>query len=591
MSYTEINSREGLPYGGMPYDVILNKLEETDPELVDEVRGLDELHAMEDNYDDYVRGEIIDWSPDAPFLESDHPVRDPAVSRSRLNLLHNGTRGSHPELPRHPELFIGFTGNDPRGRVNDPRFDEVRGQITSRAADLAVRFGNNDDFALAERPWTNQSISYAMKEVHRRVKGNTKVFSVEKEGRPWGNNVVANEFASGQVRAGALDAGTESFQDGDARFVAGDHGGAADRFSDGVRGMRGADGHAAAPWRHSVTDTDLGVHRHGQTRGAGRTTLGGNAVGGGRVLSAAADQDWAVSRRARSANRQTLGATVAAAARYHRATRSRAHDQDPGVAYEQRGMPGAGLAPARDVARAFRHGTEDQSRRPAGTIQDGAGGELGGARGLTPGRTAVAPRHTVSSTTPNGHLTNAESIVAGLREGTAAGRRRIAGMVVTDGARHLALAEVGSDGVVGGGLAPGADVGRVGRETSMRVSRAAAAEGLEVHSYRGAAPQRTRDVAHGRAAYDTGTWRGSREALPVGMSRAPTWRSATQGQTDLGDLPENVFGAAADVGGLNGGAPVGPKRLRSQAWSDSAGLSDELGEGFDRYDDDNGIAV
>jgi len=102
MSWTEIRHREGFNYGSLPYDALTEKLEETDPDLVSEVRGLDEFHDLEDDYKNYARSEIIDWAPDAPYLESDHPVRDPSTSRSILNLHYNGTRGFSPELPRHP---------------------------------------------------------------------------------------------------------------------------------------------------------------------------------------------------------------------------------------------------------------------------------------------------------------------------------------------------------------------------------------------------------------------------------------------------------------------------------------------------------
>lgn len=576
----------------MPYDVLLEKLEETDPELVDEVRGFDEFHDLEDDYHNYARAEIIDWGPDAPFLESDHPRRDPALSRSILNLHYNATRGSQPELPRHPELFYGFTGNDPRGANTDPRFDQVRGHITSRAANLTVSMGDNDDHHEAERPWTGQSISYGMKEIHRRLKNNVRVFPVQKEGRPWSNNVVADNFAGGDLRAAQLVAGDESlayqtesfYGGGPVRFAAGDYGPAVDLFSDGVRGP-GVFSDVAAPWRHSTGDADLGVQQYGQKRGAGRSQMGPGAVGGGRTRTGGPDQDWAESQRARSTNRQVLGATMAQAARYRRALKSGRPDQDWTATYEAYGPPGAGLTPSRDVALLYRHAVEDQSRRPEGEVQDGDGGMLGSAAGLTP---AAHPEHAIRASevgvTPNAHLTNVESIVTGLREGTAAGRRRIAGQVVADGARNLATAESEPGGRRG--ALPSSDYGRIAQMTEMPLQRSAAAGGLEVHTYRGAPPTRPeRRVAVGQGGYDSLTWRRQHEALPVGRSRAPgEWRSATQGQYTLGDAPEQVFGYTAEYpGGI--GAPTGPKGLRPGGWSDSANLSDSIG-GFS-----DGLAV
>jgi hypothetical protein len=585
--------REGLDYGGMPYDEILFRLEETDPDLVGQVRGYDEFHDVESDYDNYVRSEIVDWTPDAPYLESDQPRRDPAWSRSMLHLRYNGTRGSNPELPRHPELFYGFTGNDPRGAdVDNPRFDQVRGHITARAAELTVRMGDNDDFHLAERPWTNQSISYARKEIHRRLKANTKIFTVQKEGRPWSRNYVADEFAASHLRAAGMDAGDESltYRASDTvepiaipeRFAAGDHGPADDLWTGGVRGVDAGHrlGAEVAPWRHTTGEADLGVQRYGQKRGAGRATLGGAAQGGGRLTTAGADQDWTESRRARSTNRQALGATMALAARHRRAIKSGAHDHDgvPGAGLEARAMAGGGLAPSRDVAAMHRLTVEDQARRPATEVQDGEGGALGPAAGLTPAaHPERAVRATRAHTSPNAHLTNVGSIVAGLREGTAAGRRRIAGLVVADGARPSGPGEEVS-GARRGAL-PSTDYGRTAYLAEMPLSRAAAAEGLVVHAYGSAAPGRPEQrAALARGAYDAATWQRQHEALPQGRSQAPgQWKSATTGQTTVGDTPDRVFGYDAEVVGAHGAAPTGPKSLRAGGWSDSAGLSDSVG--------------
>lgn len=573
MSYTEINAREGLPDGGMPYDVILRKLEETDMDLVNEVRGADPLHDIRDDYDSYARAEIVDWTPDAPYLESDHPRRDPAISRSTLNLRYNGTRGSHPELPRHPEMFYGFTGNDPRGASTDPRFDEVRGHVTSRAGDLAVRMGNNDDFALAERPWTNQSISYGMKELHRRVKQNTKVFTVQREGRPWGNNVVANEFAAGDLRSAAVGDGAEILQQdgaGSARFTGGDHGLATDATTGDIRRVDVANAESA-PWRHATGDADLGVHQYGQNRGAGRSMIGDAAVGGGRVRTAVADAAWDESRRGDGARgRAALGATMALAARHRAIVKSGVADQDAGVSREGFAAA-AGLAPAADIARLHRMAVEDQSRRPADTVQDGDA--RGPARGLTPGaHPERAARATEMSTAPNDYLTNVSAIVAGLRAGTAAGRRRIAGAVVSDTARNLAVAE--TFGGTRRGAPPKHDREVLRRAIEAPLAQSGAA-GLAVHVYGTGAPV-SADARIAAGTYDGATWHASREAAALGRSRPPEWRSATQGQTRLGDDAAHVFGFTGESTG--GSAPVGPKRLRAGDWSDSAGLSDTISE-------------
>jgi hypothetical protein len=566
----------------LPYDAILEKLEETDPDLIDEVRGLDSLHDLRNEYPDYVRSEIIDWTPDAPWLESEHTRRDPALSRSIVNLRYNATRGSRPELPRHTELFYGFTDRDPRGPLLEPRFDVVRGHITSRAANLTVSMGDNDRWHEAERPWTNQSISYGMKELHRRLKNSTRVFTVQKEGRPWGRNVAADAFAGRDLRAAQLGAGGESmaptterfYGSGPARFAGSDYGPAGELYTDGVRGVDGAhrEGAERAPWRHTAGEADLGVQQYGQERGGGRMTFGPGATGGARARAGGSSQDWSESHFARSANRQVLGATMALAARNRAAARSGQLDQAPGPGYAVRGPHGSGLAPARDVGLAYRRVTEDSVRRPG--LQDGEA--FGPAVGITPAAHPERALRAVSAaTTPNDHLANVEAIVTGLREGTAASRRRIASQVVADGTRHLAVEE----GVPGArrGLRPGADPGSVSVATDMATYRPAAAEGLEVHTYGTAPPRPEHRAALGRGAYDPATWHRQSEALPVGRSQAPGWRSMTQAQTMLGEAPGRVFGGDVDTGGYGGAAPVGPKSLRAGAWSDSAALTDEVG--------------
>ena len=197
MSFMEINDEKGMPFGGMPYDEIAYKLEETDPDLVAEVRGYDPFYDHELAHDNYVRSEILDWSPDETWLESQHPARDPARARAQLNLRYSGGRGPNDyRLPNHPELFMGFTGNDPRGRdVEQPVIARVRGQQAARARNLEVRMGHNvghdgpGGFIEADRPWTGMSKEYDKKEMQRRMKSYLQWFPAEKVGRPGGRKV------------------------------------------------------------------------------------------------------------------------------------------------------------------------------------------------------------------------------------------------------------------------------------------------------------------------------------------------------------------------------------------------------------------
>jgi len=339
-----VENHRGNDYGSMPMDALLHKLEETDPSLVDEVRDRDEFRN--DDYDDYARGEIIDWSPDSPVFESDHARRDPALSRTRLNLRYNGTRGTAPDV-RHPDLFIGFTGNDPRGVDNTPRFDLLRDQNTSRLGLLTVRMGDNDDNAVVERPWTAQAFSKGMQERLKRAKRDMKVFTEQKVGSIPGRAFIANPGCARELRALELQ-NNETLQTAGARFSTGDHAPANGIANSGVRGVdSGRAGSEKAPWRFVGTDTPLGVQKYGSQSGGGRATIGAGAQAS---RFAPSDQSFATSAKTLSANRRVLGATLAAAARYNVAARSGDVDQRTGPSYEA-SATGTHLMPASDVAQ------------------------------------------------------------------------------------------------------------------------------------------------------------------------------------------------------------------------------------------------
>lgn len=209
MSYTEINDHYGMHFGGINEDEIIRRLETTDQKLIDDVKGNDDFHTTQAEYTDYARGEIVDWGPDNVFLESDRPARDPALSRSIVNLHYGGTRGSNPNLPMHPELFIGFTGNDPRGADTQVRFDNMRGWATTQAVSLSARFQESNDQFIADRPWTGPSQSYGMKDLHQRLAGNTKVFTTEKVNWATGRNTTLDDVFGLRDRRYAIADGSD----------------------------------------------------------------------------------------------------------------------------------------------------------------------------------------------------------------------------------------------------------------------------------------------------------------------------------------------------------------------------------------------
>jgi len=201
MMITDLREKLGIsddmPYGGMPYSKIIPRYEKTP--MNNNINSVNENYDSnnnaydEDPFENYVRGQIIDWGTDAPLFESDHIKRDPSFSKSNINLRYNGNRGHTADLPRHPDLFVGFTGNDPRGATNDPRMEQMRGFITAHTSNIEPTMGKNDDNHLAERPWTNQSISYDKKYLQKQTANNLKVFSSQKEGNPIGRNINTDE--------------------------------------------------------------------------------------------------------------------------------------------------------------------------------------------------------------------------------------------------------------------------------------------------------------------------------------------------------------------------------------------------------------
>jgi hypothetical protein len=183
MSFEYRINERGLPYGGIPDLELIKKLEET------EMKKPEEGDDYSIDYNNYIRSEIIDWTPDQPYLESDKTRRDPSLSRSILNLRHVGTRGTL-DIPSHPEMFMGFMDQDPRAIDNNPRFDQYHDQISVRLPNIEVRMGNNDSSHTHERPWSNQSLDQCRRDIQTSLQTNTKVFYDEYDGRSLNQNII-----------------------------------------------------------------------------------------------------------------------------------------------------------------------------------------------------------------------------------------------------------------------------------------------------------------------------------------------------------------------------------------------------------------
>lgn len=532
MSAIEINSKNGgMNYGGLRHDAMLGKLEETDPKLLPRRRATFDTDGFDDPslYETHARGEILDWGPDAPYLESDAARRDPSVSRSAINLRYNGTRGSRPELPRHPELFIGFVGNDPRGVANDPRFEQVRTHMAARANRLQVTMGNNNADVEAERPWVASTISYAKKEIQRRTKAMTKIFTRQKEGRPQGRNIAnpaASQHGANFARREAVD---ERHNEGFAhnRAVAVDRAGQSARSGFGGAGERGIGSVATM----QLGDTDLAVQRYNVVASGKRLVEARTGEGG------APTQDWTASRVAE--NRVTLAQTVASAAAAQAVAKAGAHDQPTRDAAVSRMTP-AGASPS-DVARAYRLQQSQQS------IQT--------------------------------HLSNAASISRALKTGDPSAIRKVAGQAVADGVRGQAVEGLSANKR---GTAQ-KDAANAARQIEAAVVGAAAA-GRETASYRSLASVGDTRTALSEAQYEAAQMGQSRLTQDLGKAaEAGRWRSATQGQHEQGYDGYFEAGAngsratdtAVEIGG-KGGIKAGATRVRPSGESLNEGFGAEF---------------
>jgi len=439
MPYTEINHRKGLNYGGMPHDALLRKMEETNPAAVAAVSGRGCLAAMEDEYDDFARSEIVDWGPDSPWLESDQTRDNANQSRQKLNLRHNGTRGNYPDLPRHPEMFIGFTGDDPRGSDNTPRFDKMREQIVARAPGLTARMGRSSDDHIAERPWTGPSLQMARAEMQRRLRdnGHMRWFTTGKDGRQSHPAYVVRPHGEVDRRYAITEGGAEGLVpcrhyaptvDADAPGP-----GRVDRLvSGGTRRSAGANRY----------DTDLATGTSAKARrtGVAATMAAAVALSGGQKRLARKDHyDSTLPVEAFYAPGGGLNSSRDVQAAAHAAVEDAVKAAEIGaLGPDAVGGYGLGLRPSGDVSGLTGTGSHLDHEKSAHAVLHDIGSEMG--RGLRPAGDASGltgtGSHFAHEKSANAVLHDiASEMGRGLVDTSAQARRRVAGAIHSDGLR------------------------------------------------------------------------------------------------------------------------------------------------------------
>jgi hypothetical protein len=613
MSYTEIRDEGGLRYGGLPHDEIARKLEETDPVLVREVSGADPLTPLEEAYKSYVRSEIVDWSPDEPHMEADHPSRDPARSRQVLNVLHSGGRGPNDyRLPQHPELFLGFTGNDPRGRdVGAPVLAHVRGHMAARGREKEVRMGENvghDGFQEAHRPWAGMPQEYARKELMRQQRARMQWFPAEKVGRPWGRSTVQDEYYGLRQRTGVLRDGHEGVHVAEenqpgflgplyapaSRHPALGSDPAFGTEEGGVRGGLPGSGETA-PWRNVLPEAELEAVRY-QASGLRRRreSSGAGAFGGARAKLAGSGSEavFGGSGPGQAINRRHLATLMSAAAAQRRAG-VRAAEGDIAAGHSEEGFArgGADARLGRDVARAAQLGVGDQPRSAA--VQEHTGWRAAG-RGAPPADQQALLHQVEATHTPPAQvrLAAGEAMVRSLRAGTAADLRRVLGAPVAAGVRGVGLGDpVGLPHGVG--AVPGADYSGVAARGTAALQRPGAGEMERAALGAQGAPQLADRVLAAQAGWSgiAAAPAGERAGFDPRSAGAPVFVSHTGEHERLGRSQAETFGrdAVGRSGGLVPVTEVRPVALTLADRGDTTVTSRSL-EGFAPELEGEGVA-
>ncbi len=448
--------------------------------------------------------------------------------------------------------------------------DQARGYMTSHAAGLAVRFKDNDNHHVAERPWTNQAISYAHKAIQRRTRDALKVFKVQKEGRPIGRNVVTNGSPL-RARAEAAAVADDGLQQIGPRFVAGDFCPASDvegsasgvgaphlaarplpaldsEFGRGrINGSRalGAPPAAAAPWQHITGEATLGAHLYQPSPGRAAPQHGAPAA-----ALVALDQQVVEQRTHRAATAAVVARLAAIG--LARATQpvQDAHAAAALTAHRADARSGV-VAPPAESRAALR-----RTRAAPGDVQHGDSKDIPAPPSAWVGGDIVRALHAASPS----HLGGGPSLVA-------AHGRSAAPALMTPGAHvrteHLGAAAVDRASAGARPLPVPGDVSGVARYGIAQLIGPAAAA-IETIVYSAAAPDAAHVVAEAQSSQDPRAWATSAENASSAVAIRP-WYSATQGQTypdATPPLPEREDGARPVV--------LGAKNLRAGLWTAEA---------------------
>lgn len=205
MSYSDVgvhNLADSGAYGTIPESEYFRKISVVPTTYQEDAEQVD----------NYMRGLMKDFRPDAPFLASDE-VRDPSDrgggthSAERLALRHGGKYGdlSEPYLPDGSFTDWQFLERDPRGIATGPDMRKHMEQQYARAS--LIKFYNDDDWSVPETAINPTQMVSNVKSCMYKLKDRYKNFEESMDGwhngyqsqRRTGGNDIAKQTADGTI--------------------------------------------------------------------------------------------------------------------------------------------------------------------------------------------------------------------------------------------------------------------------------------------------------------------------------------------------------------------------------------------------------
>lgn len=169
----------GGKYGDMPSEMLMAKFDET---------NMDDNYRPFENLDNHWRDVLRDLTPEPRSLESDQVRRD-NQSKQFLNLRYHGAREVSDVEVHHPEMFLGFSGEEdrePRGgntgtNPMEPNFRKLTEQNQARLKYIKFAPDScNNITGLGRSEAKAQADNLA---VRRQVRHRTNIFSTSLDGR------------------------------------------------------------------------------------------------------------------------------------------------------------------------------------------------------------------------------------------------------------------------------------------------------------------------------------------------------------------------------------------------------------------------